>query len=76
MTKILLVEDDAMIASGITYALEMEGYESTCVTNVRDALTAIQRITFDLAILDMQLPDGTEFDVSDQLKKQPPQSFS
>ena len=23
MTKILLVEDDAMIASGITYALEM-----------------------------------------------------
>ncbi len=68
MTKILLVEDDAMIASGITYALEMEGYEATCVTNIRDALTAIQRMTFDLAILDMQLPDGTGFDVSDQLK--------
>ena len=69
MTKILLVEDDAMIASGITYALEMEGYEATCVTNIRDALTAIQRMTFDLAILDMQLPDGTGFDVSDQLKE-------
>ena len=76
MTKILLVEDDAMIASGITYALEMEGYEATSVTNISDALTAIQRMTFDLAILDMQLPDGTGFDVSDQLKKQPPQSFS
>lgn len=48
--------------------MEMEGYEATCVTNIRDALTAIQRMTFDLAILDMQLPDGTGFDVSDQLK--------
>ena len=47
MAKILLVEDDAMIASGITYALEMEGYEATCVTNIRDALTAIQRMIFD-----------------------------
>jgi DNA-binding response OmpR family regulator len=27
MNYILLVEDDTMIASGIIYALEMEGYE-------------------------------------------------
>lgn len=68
MTKILLVEDDAMIASGIKYALEMEGYETTHVTNVNDALSTIQNIDFDLAILDMQLPDGIGSDVSDQLK--------
>lgn len=68
MTKILFVEDDAMIASGIKYALEMEGYKTTHVTNIRDALDAIQTIVFDLAILDMQLPDGTGFDVSEQLK--------
>ena len=28
MSRILLVEDDTMIASGILYALETEGYES------------------------------------------------
>lgn len=38
MTEILLVEDDAMIASGIKYALEMEGFKPTHVTNVNDAL--------------------------------------
>ena len=27
MSRILLVEDDTMIASGILYALETEGYE-------------------------------------------------
>ncbi|MGN0413060.1 MAG: response regulator transcription factor [Lachnospiraceae bacterium] len=68
MTKILLVEDDAMIASGIKYALEMEGYEATHVTNIKDALDIITEINFDLAILDMQLPDGIGFDVSDKLK--------
>ncbi|MDD6137561.1 MAG: response regulator transcription factor [Lachnospiraceae bacterium] len=69
MTKILLVEDDAMIASGIKYALEMEGYEATHVTNINDALEKIKKTDFDLAILDMQLPDGTGFDVSDKLKR-------
>lgn len=68
MTKILLVEDDAMIASGIKYALEMEGYETTHVTNINDALDTIKNIDFNLAILDMQLPDGIGFDVSDKLK--------
>ena len=68
MAKILLVEDDAMIASGIKYALEMEGYEVTHVSNIKNALDTIKNINFDLAILDMQLPDGTGFDVSDSLK--------
>lgn len=68
MKKILLVEDDAMIASGIKYALEMEDYEATHVTNINDALDTIKNIHFDLAILDMQLPDGIGFDVSDKLK--------
>lgn len=36
MAKILFVEDDAMIASGIKYALEMEGYETTHVVNAGD----------------------------------------
>lgn len=68
MTKILLVEDDVMIASGIKYALEMEGYEVAHVTKISDALDTIRNTDFDLAILDMQLPDGTGFDVSDILK--------
>lgn len=68
MTKILLVEDDAMIASGIKYALEMEGYEAAHVTNISDAFEKIKNTDFNLAILDMQLPDGTGFDVSDKLK--------
>ena len=63
MANILLVEDDAMIASGMTYALENEGYETVHVTNVKEALNQINQTSFDLAILDMQLPDGIGFDL-------------
>ena len=68
MNKILLVEDDTMIASGIIYALEMEGYEVCHVTTVADAHNFIEKKKFNLAILDMQLPDGIGLNVSEKLK--------
>jgi DNA-binding response OmpR family regulator len=68
MYTILLTEDDPIIASGLTYALEREGYAVTTCTTAAEAKTAIKQNTYNLAILDMQLPDGTGFDVRDALK--------
>jgi DNA-binding response OmpR family regulator len=65
--KILLVEDDAIIASGLKYALEQEGYDTTLASNVGEAAGAVLDSAFGLAILDMQLPDGTGFDVRTKL---------
>ena len=68
MKKILLVEDDMMIASGLLYALESEGYAPTHCKSVQTALSAAETQRFDLAILDMQLPDGTGFEISRKLR--------
>ena len=68
MKKILLIEDDAMIASGLSYALAQEGYHVIHGKDVNEAVVAIGRDIFDLAILDMQLPDGTGLDVHERLK--------
>ena len=65
MSRILLLEDDTMITSGILYALETEGYETNHATGIKDAGNLIEQYNFDLAIIDMQLPDGTGFDVSE-----------
>jgi DNA-binding response OmpR family regulator len=65
---ILFVEDDAIIASGLVYALEQEGYEVTHSKTVLEARSAIANGRYDLAILDMQLPDGTGFDVREALR--------
>ena len=64
--SILLVEDDAIIASGLTYALEQAGY---IVTHAKDIASANRAAgTFDLAILDVGLPDGSGFDLAPSLK--------
>lgn len=57
-----------MIASGLVYALEQEGYQPVHCEDVRSACGAIRSGAFDLAILDMQLPDGSGFDISEKLK--------
>lgn len=58
-----------MIASGLMYALEQEGYAAVHCKDVSTAFSAIQTEPFDLAILDMQLPDGTGFDISQKLRE-------
>jgi DNA-binding response OmpR family regulator len=68
MKRILIVEDDTIIASGLIYALEQEGYAAVHSKDVSEATNAVLNDTFDLAILDMQLPDGTGFDVREKLK--------
>ena len=62
--KILLLEDDVMIASGVKYALENEGYEVEHAKDVSTAKNLISGSAFSLAIIDMQLPDGKGFKIS------------
>ena len=64
--KILLVEDDAIIASGLKYALEQAGYTINHAKDIKSAKEAAG--PFDLAILDVGLPDGSGFDLVAGLK--------
>ena len=64
--KILIVEDDAIIASGLKYALEQAGYTVTHAKDIKSAKMAPP--PFDLAILDVGLPDGSGFDLVAGLK--------
>ncbi|MDR3120208.1 MAG: response regulator transcription factor [Clostridiales bacterium] len=69
MNNILFVEDDAIIASGLRYALESEGYTVTHCDSAADAKDVIAGgQTFDLALLDIGLPDGNGFDVLKKLR--------
>lgn len=68
MKRILLVEDDMMIGSGLVYALDNEGYQTTHCQDIGTAIAATMTGGFDLAILDLQLPDGTGFDISKRLR--------
>lgn len=46
MTKLLLLEDDTMIASGLVYALNHEGYDVVYCQDVKSALEQIEKQPF------------------------------
>lgn len=60
--RILLVEDDPLIASGLLVALRQAHYMVEHVGDGRAALAALQHSAFELMVLDLGLPllDGTE----------------
>ncbi|MCL1845683.1 MAG: response regulator transcription factor [Defluviitaleaceae bacterium] len=66
---ILLVEDDSIIASGLVYALEKENFGVTHAGNISDAKNTVREKNFDLAVLDIGLPDGTAFDLLGELRR-------
>ena len=55
--KILIVDDEREIADLIELYLENENYEVFKYYTGSDGLNCIQNIIFDLAILDIMLPD-------------------
>ena len=68
-TKILLVEDDATIATALSYALEQEGFSVVWVKNVKEASVYTGKSEISLYILDVLLPDGTGYDICKRIKK-------
>ncbi len=67
MAKILIVEDDRSIVTNLTEFLKGEGFEAEAVGSVSDALYRAGE-GFDLALLDIGLPDGNGFSVCSELK--------
>ncbi|WP_208559628.1 response regulator transcription factor [Marinilactibacillus kalidii] len=69
MIKIMIVEDDEVIASGLEYALQAEGFETVLCTSVSSGKQAIEQETFDLCLLDITLPDGTGYELCKRIRE-------
>lgn len=61
--KILLVEDNQILAKGLIYSLEQKKYQVIHTLNVENTLKILKTEKIDLAILDVSLPDGNGFDL-------------
>ena len=72
MKRLLLVEDDETIITGLKYALELEGFEVFVSSLVKTALKLSSESHFDLFVLDINLPDGSGLDLCQQLRKKYP----
>ena len=68
MNKILIVEDDPVLSSGLAVNLENCGYEIESAQTGAEAIEKLKKIKIDLILLDINLPDMDGFKVCQKMK--------
>ncbi len=61
--RILVVEDDPILADGLEVGLGLAGATVDCLGNCADARAALATTLFDAVVLDLMLPDGSGLDL-------------
>ena len=70
MRRILIVDDDDTLSDITKEMLESYDYEVERTDSVEGAYLILTDKTFDLIILDINLPDGNGFEICEELRRQ------
>ena len=69
MKQILLLEDDMALGNGIRLALQNDTQQITLCRTLAEGRAAWEQNTFDLLVLDVNLPDGSGLDLLRQIRQ-------
>ena len=69
MKRLFLLEDDLSLINGLSFALKKQGYEITVARTALEADVLWERGEYDLAVLDVSLPDGSGFDFCKKIRQ-------
>ena len=69
MPRVLLVEDDRSLGRTLAERLEKESLDVQWVVTLAAARAAAEQGPWDLAIVDVMLPDGSGFDLVPDLRR-------
>jgi signal transduction histidine kinase len=67
--KILIVDDDQMILESLNALLRYKGYDIATISSAKEALRLLNQNIYDLAILDIMMPEMTGFELLDSLDR-------
>lgn len=70
MKKILIVEDEEHIATGLRFNIEAEGHEAVVAGDGEKALAMTGTTQFDAIVLDIMLPGVDGFEVARRIREQ------
>ena len=69
MDTILIIEDDHALAEGLTRALSTDRIQTESCSTLQEAKSRLSKQTYNLIILDINLPDGNGFDFLKTIKE-------
>src|SRR5581483_6768062 len=70
--RILLADDESLFLSATAQLLRRAGYECLCVSDGRAALEALQRESFDAALVDLNMPGNLKLELLREGRSQRP----
>jgi len=68
--RVLVVEDDPVLADGLKVGLGLAGSTVDVVFTAADARAALSATQFDAVVLDRMLPDGMGLDILSELRRE------
>ena len=75
MKQILIVEDDALLNKTLAYNMNSDGWKVTSALNARSAANLLAGTAYDLVLLDINLPDGSGYDLCRLIKLEHPETM-
>lgn len=69
MSKLLLLEDDLSLITGLSFAFQKAGHELDIARTLREAESLWQEGKYDLLVLDVSLPDGSGFEFCEKVRQ-------
>ena len=75
MKQILIVEDDALLNKTLAYNMTSDGWKVTSALNARSAANLLAGTAYDLVLLDINLPDGSGYDLCRLIKPEHPETM-
>lgn len=69
MSRILLLEDDLSLITGLSFAFRKQGFEADIARTMKEADVLWMDGKYDLLILDVSLPDGSGFAFCEKVRQ-------
>lgn len=69
MKRVFILEDDLSLINGLSFAMKKQGYDITIARTTMEADELWINGSYDLAILDVSLPDGSGFEFCKRIRQ-------
>jgi len=71
LLRVLVVDDNADQAIGLSALLKRYGYESHVCVDAQECVASVEQLRPDVVLLDIAMPGKTGYDIADEIKSNP-----
>jgi putative two-component system response regulator len=72
-SRVLVVDDDALVCRSLRQLLDSQGYETACATGARQAVQVLDEQGFELVLCDVRMPGESGLELVERINEEHPE---